>query len=80
MTMFVWRSKTFENYATGHIIVEATGAPEARRKALAEFEKYLAAYYDWADDEYLNQMRDAFRLDLEGEYQEPEVVFIRGSE
>lgn len=80
MTMFVWRSKTLENYAQGHIIVEAPGAPEARCKALAEFEKYLAAYYDWGDEEDLNQMRDTFRLDLEGEYEELEVVLISGSE
>lgn len=80
MSLFYWRSKTLENYAKGHIIVEAPGAPEARHKALAEFEKYLAAYYDWGDEDDLNQMRDAFRLDLEDEYQEVEVVLITGSE
>lgn len=80
MTMFVWRSVALQNYARGHIIVEAPGAPEARRKAIAEYDRYLAAYYDWADEGYLNEKRESFRLDLEGDYEELEVVLITGSE
>ena len=80
MTMFVWRSIALANYAHGHIIVEAPGAPEARRKAITEYENYLAAYYDWADEEYLNEKRESFRRDLEGEYEELEVALITGSE
>ena len=80
MTMFVWRSIALANYAHGHIIVEAPGAPEARRKAITEYENYLAAYYDWADEEYLNEKRESFRRDLEGEYEELEVALISGSE
>lgn len=80
MTMFVWRSVALQNYARGTIVVEAPGVPEARHKAVAEYENYLSAYYDWADDQYLNEKRESFWRDLEGEYEELEVVFISGSE
>lgn len=80
MTMFVWRSIALANYAHGHIIVEAPGAPEARRKAIVEYDRYLSVYFDWADEEYLNEKRESFRRDLEGEYEELEVALITGSE
>lgn len=78
--MFVWRSIALQNYTSGHIIVEAPGAPEARRKAIDEYDRYLAVYFDWADEEYLNEKRESFRRDLEGDYEELEVLLISGSE
>lgn len=80
MSLFVWRSVALQNYGPGAIVVEAPGAPEARHKAIAEYENFLAAYYDWADEEYLNEKRESFRRDLEEEYEELEVVLIPGSE
>lgn len=80
MTMFVWRSVALANYAHGHVIVEAPGAPEARRKAIVEYDRFLSAYFDWADEEYLNEKRESFRRDLLEEPEALEVLLISGSE
>jgi len=80
MTLFYWRSKTLENYALGHIIVEAPGEPEARRKAMNHFDDVLKTHWDW-DSEYLAEKRESFRADLEREDpREIEVLCIWGSE
>ena len=79
MTLYYWRSKTLENYARGHIIVEAPGVPEARHKATLEFEKFMKEHYYW-DDEIFENSRASFQQDLEGDYEELEVLLITGSE
>ena len=80
MTMFVWRSVALQNYNLGHIVVEADTPDHARIKAVAEYENYLAAYYDWGDDEYLNEKRGCFRRDLLAQPEVLEVLLISGSE
>lgn len=80
MTMFVWRSIALANYAHGYIIVEADTPDHARVKAIDEYDRYLSIYFDWGDEEYLNEKRESFRRDLEGEYEELEVALITGSE
>lgn len=80
MTMFVWRSIALQNYDRGYIIVEADTPDHARVKAVDEYDRYLSAYYDWADNEYLNEKRDSFRRDLLKEPETLEVLLISGGE
>lgn len=80
MTMFVWRSVALQNYNLGHIVVVAETADHARVKAVDEYENYLAGYYSWADEGYLNEKRGCFRRDLLAEPEVLEVLLISGSE
>lgn len=80
MTMFVWRSVALQNYNLGYIIVVAETADHARVKAVKEYDRYLSIYFDWADEEYLNEKRESFRRDLQKEPETAEVALITGSE
>ena len=80
MTMFVWLSVALQNYNLGHIVVEADTPDHARLKAIDEYDRYLSSYFDWGDEGYLEEKRESFRRDLQGEPETLDVLLITGSE
>lgn len=86
MPMFHWNtSDVFGRYASGDIIVEAPGLPEARRKVLAHFDAMTQEEehsFWWLDPEELAEKRAELKRELETKkpLEDVEVIIIWGSE
>jgi alcohol dehydrogenase YqhD (iron-dependent ADH family) len=86
--MYSWESTYLEEYAQGHIIVEANSVEEARQKALESFDEYDRDFFEWEyeedQDEYDKQSilkrHKEFKEDISVEPEISEVIFIRGSQ
>ena len=80
MKMFVWRSEALANYGPGLIISLAENQEEAIEKAWVDIERHLLEYFDWADDEYLDAKREAFKKDFDQPPKILDVLLVKGSE
>jgi len=91
MTLYCRHSQYLENYAPGHILVEALDVETARTKARAHFEEHVQKEHFWMFSDYdiplgegdlnnLDEYRLEFEADIAADPDICEVVFIHGSE
>jgi hypothetical protein len=86
--MYSWKSTYLEEYARGHIIVEANSVEEARQKALESFDEYdreespwnYGEYQDEESKQYILERYEVFKEDISVDPEISDVIFIRGSQ